>query len=93
MKGSALFSAFAAGKFAQRALAQSVAREYGPKGVHVAHVVVDGVIDIPRTKEWDLGEDAKVSPDAIADSYWWLHTQPRTTFTFELDVRPFVEKW
>lgn len=93
MKGSALFSAFAAGKFAQRALAQSLAREYGPKGVHVAHVIVDGVIDIARTKEWDLGEDAKISPAAIADAYWWLHTQPRTTFTFEIDVRPFVEKW
>ncbi|PLB35916.1 oxidoreductase, short chain dehydrogenase/reductase family [Aspergillus candidus] len=94
LKGSANFSSFAAGKFALRALAQSLAREFGPKGVHVSHVIVDGVIDIPRTKAWQFEhEDAKLDPDAIADSYWHLHTQPRTTFGFELDLRPYVEKW
>ncbi|KAH8696431.1 oxidoreductase [Talaromyces proteolyticus] len=94
VRGSANFSVFAAGKFALRALSQSLAREFGPKGVHVSHVIVDGVIDIPRTKAWKFEhEDAKLSPDAIADSYWFLHTQPRTTFAFEIDLRPYVEKW
>ena len=66
MKGSANFSSFAAGKFALRALAQSLAREFGPKGVHVSHVIVDGVIDIPRTKAWQFEhEDAKLDPDAV----------------------------
>ncbi|RDW61759.1 oxidoreductase, short chain dehydrogenase/reductase family [Aspergillus mulundensis] len=94
VKGSANFSAFASGKFALRALAQSLAREFGPKGVHVSHVIIDGVIDIPRTKEWaNEHPDGKLDPDAIADAYWHLHTQPRTTFGFELDLRPYVEKW
>ncbi|KAF7585889.1 hypothetical protein BBP40_009927 [Aspergillus hancockii] len=94
VKGSATFSSFATGKFALRALAQSLAREFGPKGVHVSHVIVDGVIDIPRTKEWKFEhEDAKLDPNAIADAYWHLHTQPRTTWGFELDIRPYVEKW
>ncbi|KAJ5636343.1 uncharacterized protein N7484_009656 [Penicillium longicatenatum] len=94
LKGSSNFAAFAASKFALRALAQSLAREFGPQGIHVSHAVIDGVIDIPRTKAWVFEhEDAKLSPDAIADSYWHLHTQPRTTFAFELDLRPYVEKW
>ncbi|KAJ5193940.1 hypothetical protein N7491_001271 [Penicillium cf. griseofulvum] len=94
MKGSAECAAFASTMFALRALAQSLAREFGPQGVHVSHAIIDGVIDIPRTKGWKLEyEDAKLNPDAIADSYWHLHTQPRTTFTFEMDMRPYVEKW
>ncbi|RAK95051.1 oxidoreductase, short chain dehydrogenase/reductase family [Aspergillus ibericus CBS 121593] len=94
LKGSANFASFAAGKFALRALAQSLAREFGPKGIHVAHVIIDGVIDIPRTKGWVFEkEDAKLDPGAIAESYWHLHTQPRTTFGFELDLRPYVERW
>ncbi|KOS41293.1 hypothetical protein ACN38_g7846 [Penicillium nordicum] len=94
LKGSAKFAAFASSKFALRALAQSLAREFGPQGLHVSHTIIDGVIDIPRTKAWVFEhEDAKLSPDAIADSYWYLHTQPRTTFAFELDLRPYIEKW
>ncbi|KAJ9263657.1 hypothetical protein DTO212C5_7442 [Paecilomyces variotii] len=94
VRGSANCSGFASGKFALRALSQSLAREFGPQGVHVSHVIVDGVIDIPRTKSWTFDHpDAKISPDAIADSYWFLHTQPRTTFAFEVDLRPYVEKW
>ncbi|KAJ5690447.1 Oxidoreductase short chain dehydrogenase/reductase family [Penicillium macrosclerotiorum] len=94
IKGSPNFASFAAAKFALRALSQSLAREFGPQGIHVSHAIIDGIIDIPRTKAWDLGhEDAKLSPDAIADSYWHLHTQPRTTFAFELDLRPYIEKW
>ncbi|KPI39167.1 putative oxido YoxD [Cyphellophora attinorum] len=95
MKGSALCASFATGKFAMRALAQSLAREFGPKGIHVNHAIIDGVIDIERTKEWlkDAGPDAKIKPEAIADTYWWIHTQPRTCFTNEIDIRPAVEKW
>ncbi|KAJ5165873.1 Short-chain dehydrogenase/reductase SDR [Penicillium capsulatum] len=94
VKGSAQFATFATGKFALRALAQSLAREFGPQGVHVSHSIIDGVIDIARTKGYTFEhEDAKLSPDAIADSYWYLHTQPRTTFAFELDLRPYIEKW
>ncbi|KUM55840.1 hypothetical protein ACN42_g11395 [Penicillium freii] len=94
LKGSANFAAFASGKFALRALAQSLAREFAPQGVHVSHTIIDGIIDIPRTKAWaNEYVDGKLSPDAIADSYWFLHTQPRTTFAFELDLRPYVEKW
>lgn len=95
LKGGAQMSSFASGKFALRALAQSLAREFGPKGVHVAHAIIDGVIDIERTKEWmkDAGPDAKISADAIADAYWFLHTQHRSCFTNEIDIRPFVEKW
>ncbi|KAJ5832442.1 Oxidoreductase short chain dehydrogenase/reductase family [Penicillium riverlandense] len=94
IKGSANFAAFASAKFALRALAQSLAREFGPQGVHVSHTIIDGIIDIPRTKAYTVAhEDGKLSPDAIADSYWHLHTQPRTTFAFELDLRPYVEKW
>ncbi|KAL4877087.1 hypothetical protein BJY04DRAFT_133586 [Aspergillus karnatakaensis] len=94
VRGSANFAPFATGKFALRALAQSLAREFGPKGVHVAHVIIDGVIDIPRTKDWaNEHPDGKLDPGAIADAYWHLHIQPRTTFGFELDLRPYVEKW
>ena len=70
VKGSARFGAFAAGKFANRALTQSLAREFGPRGVHVAHTIIDGVIDIPRTKDWPVNEgkpDGKISPDAVSN--------------------------
>ncbi|KAK4190028.1 diacetyl reductase [Podospora australis] len=96
VRGSARFATFAAGKFAARALGQSLAREFGPKGVHVAHVIVDGAIDIPRTKSYNVNEgkeDGKINSDAIADSYWHLHTQHRSSFTQELDLRPYVEKF
>ena len=69
VRGSARFGTFAAGKFAVRGLAQSLAREFGPRGVHVAHVIIDGVIDIPRTKEYKVNEgkeDGKISADAVS---------------------------
>ena len=69
IKGSANFAGFAAGKFALRAISQSLAREFGPKGVHVSHAILDGVIDIPRTKAWDLGPDAKISAEAVSCPY------------------------
>ncbi|KAH6679526.1 short chain dehydrogenase/ reductase-like protein [Halenospora varia] len=96
LRGSANMSSFASGKFALRATVQSLAREFGPKGVHVAHSIIDGVIDIPRTKEWAVNggvPDGKIDANAIADSYWYLHTQPRSHFTQELDCRPYVEKF
>jgi NAD(P)-dependent dehydrogenase (short-subunit alcohol dehydrogenase family) len=75
VRGSARFHTFAAGKFAVRALAQSLAREFGPQGVHVAHVIVDGVIDIPRTKGYTVNEgkeDGKINPDAVSYSLFDL---------------------
>ncbi|KAK5660941.1 hypothetical protein OQA88_12316 [Cercophora sp. LCS_1] len=96
VRGSARFSTFAAGKFAVRALGQSLAREFGPKGVHVAHAIIDGVIDIPRTKHYNVNEgkeDGKIRADSIAEDYWHLHTQHRSGFTQELDLRPWVEKF
>jgi hypothetical protein len=79
-----------------RALSQSLAREFGPKGVHVAHAIIDGGIDTPWGKDRIMNngaEDGKIAPDSIADAYWHLHTQHRSAFTFELDMRPFLEKW
>ncbi|KAE8377941.1 hypothetical protein BDV26DRAFT_292672 [Aspergillus bertholletiae] len=94
LKGGASLATFAAGKFALRALSQSLAREFGPQGIHVSHVIIDGIINTPRTKEFDFAKpDAKLNPDAIADTYWYLHQQPRTGFTHELDLRPYVEAW
>ncbi|KAF2164268.1 hypothetical protein M409DRAFT_68119 [Zasmidium cellare ATCC 36951] len=95
LRGSANLAAFAPAKFAGRALAQSLAREFGPQGVHVAHVIVDGIIDLPGSKELlkDAGPNAKLDPNAIAESYWYLHSQPPSAFTHELDLRPFSEKW
>ncbi|KAL7918010.1 hypothetical protein ACQKWADRAFT_264616 [Trichoderma austrokoningii] len=96
VRGSAFFGTFAAGKFAQRALTQSLAREYGPKGVHVALAIIDGGIDTPWGKErvYNSGaDDGKINPDAIAESYWHLHSQHRSAFTQELDIRPYVERF
>jgi hypothetical protein len=76
-----------------------MAREFGPQGLHVAHVVIDGAIDgdqlnsrLPQIKE-RLGEDGMLSPDAIADAYWVLHTQDRRAWTLELDLRPYLESF
>lgn len=99
LRGSAGFSAFAGGKAALRALAQSMARELGPKGLHVAHVVIDGLIDTAFTREHfaqrveKFGPDGILNPDHIAEAYWWLHQQPRDAWTFELDLRPSAEQW
>ncbi|EEP79844.1 conserved hypothetical protein [Uncinocarpus reesii 1704] len=94
LKGSARLAPFTTGKFALRALSQSLAREFGPQGIHVSHVIVDGIIDIERTKQIHFdAPDAKLDPNSIADTYWYLHSQPRTTFTQEIDLRPYVEKW
>ncbi|KAI9717224.1 MAG: hypothetical protein M1828_007418 [Chrysothrix sp. TS-e1954] len=95
VKSNAFMSSFSTGKFALKALSQSLGKEFGPKGIHVAHAVIDGVIDIERTKEWmkEAGPDAKISPNEIANAYWHLHTQPRSAFSNEIDIRPYCEKW
>lgn len=99
VRGAAGFAAFAGGKAALRALAQSMARELGPKGIHVAHVIIDGLIDTAFAREnftqrvADAGPDGILNPEHIAQAYWWLHKQPRNAWTFELDLRPSVEQW
>ena len=95
LRGGARFSALAVGKFGLRALAQSMAREFGPQGIHVAHVVVDGQIDTPRVREMSPGREdhTMLSPDAIAETYWQLHSQDSTAWTLELDLRPSVERF
>ena len=99
LRGSARFAAFAGAKHALRALAQSIARELGPKNIHVAHVVVDGAIDTEfiRTQfpeRYAMKEnDGILDPEHIAENYWYLHTQPRDAWTFELDLRPWIERW
>jgi NAD(P)-dependent dehydrogenase (short-subunit alcohol dehydrogenase family) len=99
LRGGAGFAAFAGGKAALRALAQSMARELGPQGLHVAHVVIDGLIDTAFAHEHfaqrvaAAGPDGILHPDHIAEAYWWLHRQPRDAWTFELDLRPSVERW
>jgi short-subunit dehydrogenase len=99
LRGSANFAAFAGAKHALRALAQSMARELGPRGIHVSHVVVDGAIDTEFIREnfperYALkAQDGILNPDHIAESYWMLHTQPRDAWTHELDLRPWMEKF
>jgi NAD(P)-dependent dehydrogenase (short-subunit alcohol dehydrogenase family) len=95
LRGSARFSALAVGKFGLRALAQSMAREFGPQGIHVAHVIIDGQINTPRMREMspDREYHTMLSPDAIAETYWQLHAQDRTAWTLELDLRPSVESF
>ena len=99
LRGSAGFAAFAGAKHALRALAQSMARELGPQGIHVAHVVVDGAIDTRFIAEnfperYALKDRAGIlSPDAIADNYWNLHCQDKSAWTHELDLRPWLESW
>lgn len=99
LRGAAGFAAFAGAKHGIRALAQSMARELGPLNIHVAHVVVDGAIDTAfiRDKFPELyarkDQDGILDPEHIADSYWFLHAQPRDAWTFELDLRPWMERW
>ena len=99
LRGAAHFAAFAGAKHGVRALAQSMARELGPRNIHVAHVVVDGAIDTAFIRDSfpDLyarkEHDGILNPEHIADNYWFLHAQPRDAWTFELDLRPWIERW
>ncbi len=94
-RGRAASAPFASAKAAQRSLAQSLARQLGPENIHVAYVVIDGVIDLPRTREAmpDKPDEFFLSADAIADSIWFLTRQHHSAWTFELDLRPFGESW
>jgi NAD(P)-dependent dehydrogenase (short-subunit alcohol dehydrogenase family) len=94
-RGVANFAAFAPSKAAQRILAQSMARSLGPRGIHVAYVVIDAVIDVPWTRQMFASkpDDYFARPDAIADTVWHLAHQDRSAWTFEVDLRPFGEKW
>ncbi|HXG29330.1 MAG TPA: SDR family NAD(P)-dependent oxidoreductase [Nevskiales bacterium] len=101
LRGRAKFGGFAAAKAGLRIHAQAMAREFGPKGIHVAHVVIDGVVDGERAGKFGYGlgkaylmakgEDGALHPDAIAEAYWQLHQQQRSAWTHELDLRPYKE--
>jgi len=93
-RGGAKFAAFASAKFALRGLAQSLSREFGPQGVHVAHVVLDGLIDEAQTEQ-RLGpsKPTRMEPDAVARAYLNLATQHPSAWTHELDLRPFSERF
>ncbi len=103
LRGRAKFGGFAAAKAGLRAHAQAMAREFGPEGIHVAHVVIDGVVAGDRASQFghglgkayllSKGEDGVLKPDAIAEAYWQLHCQQRSAWTHELDLRPFKEKF
>ncbi len=104
MRGGIGYAAFASAKFGLRAVAQSAARELGPKNIHVAHLVIDAGVDTQFVRDRirarggeeavkNIAEDQLMDPDSIADAYWYLHTQPRDGWTFELDIRPYAETW
>ncbi len=99
LRGREGFAAFAAAKAGLRAIAQSAAREFAPKGIHVAHVVVDGAIDGVFTRanrsdvETLLSDDRILKPEQIAENFVWLHSQQRSAWTHELDLRPWTEAW
>ncbi|RKP13649.1 SDR-family protein [Piptocephalis cylindrospora] len=97
IRGSAKMSALAVPKFGVRALAQSIAREFGPQGIHASHILVDGVIDTEKTRQYlgdkPIPQDSLLSPSAMAQVYWQLYAQDRSVWTQELDIRPFVEKF
>jgi len=99
MRGAAGFAAFAGAKHGIRALAQSMARELGPMNIHVAHIIVDGAIDTDfirnsfPEKYATKDQDGILNPEHIAENYWYLHSQPRDAWTFELDLRPWNERW
>lgn len=91
-RGAARFAAFAGSKMALRALAQSMAKELGPRGIHVCHTILDGGIQMPSSPP-PAQPDGRMDPDAIAASYLALHEQHRSCWTFELDLRPYCEKF
>lgn len=99
MRGKPNFAHFASAKAGLRNLVQALAREYGPQGIHVGHVIIDGVVngDIVRSRFGEyldqLGQDGTLEPDAIAEAFWQLHCQHRSAWTHEIDLRPFKENW
>lgn len=99
VRGGANFASFAGAKHALRALSQSMARELGPVGIHVGHIIVDGMIDSEAVRDKfpdeveALPDGGMLNPDHIADAYWAMHAQPKDAWTFEMDIRPSVERW
>jgi NADP-dependent 3-hydroxy acid dehydrogenase YdfG len=95
LRGRATFAGFAPTKAAQRILAEAMARDLGPKGVHVAYIVIDAVIDVPWARERfkDKPDDFFIAPTAIADEAWHVATQPRSAWSFNVEVRPYGEAW
>ena len=104
MRGGPGYAAFAAAKAGLRMMAQAAARELGPQNIHVAHLVIDAGVDTAFVRERikaregeaaldNLPPDRLMRPEAVADAYWSLYTQPRDAWTFELEIRPFAEKW
>jgi len=104
LRGGKGYAAFASAKFGLRAVAQSMARELGPQNVHVAHLIIDAGVDTAFVKDRirarggeaavaAIEPDQLMNPESIADAYWYLHTQKRDAWTFELDVRPYKENW
>ena len=95
LRGGANFTAFASAKAAQRNLSQSMARHLAPRGIHVAYLIIDGVVELARTREKfpDKPDEFFLKPDDIAESVLFLTRQKQSAWTFELDVRPFGEKW
>jgi NAD(P)-dependent dehydrogenase (short-subunit alcohol dehydrogenase family) len=93
VKGYAQSAAFAMGKFALRGLAQSMARELSPLGIHIAHVVIDGAIRPPGHPADPARTDSMLEPDAIAETYLQLARQPRSAWSWEIELRPWVERF
>jgi NAD(P)-dependent dehydrogenase (short-subunit alcohol dehydrogenase family) len=102
LRGGSGYAAFASAKFGLRAVAQSMARELGPKNIHVAHLIIDSGVDtawVRERREQLWGKEALNNPDllmppaSVAESYWQLYQQPKSAWTFELEIRPFGEKW
>jgi NAD(P)-dependent dehydrogenase (short-subunit alcohol dehydrogenase family) len=102
LRGGPGYAAFASAKFGLRAVAQATARELGPKNIHVAHLVIDSGVDtewVRQRRIEALGPNALddpnllMPPKSVAESYWQLYQQPRSAWTFELEIRPFGEKW
>lgn len=95
LRGGVKSTSFASAKAAQRNLAQSIAKQVGPDGIHVSYVIIDGVVDLPKTREHfrDAVEDSLMKPDDIAETYYNLTQQKRSAWTFEADLRPYTEKW
>jgi hypothetical protein len=102
LRGGIGYAAFASAKFGLRAVAQSMARELGPKNIHVAHLIIDAGVDTAFVRERirargsdpdALPPDTLMEPESVAEAYWYLHSQQRDGWTHELDLRPFAEKW
>ncbi|MGH7038629.1 MAG: SDR family NAD(P)-dependent oxidoreductase [Stellaceae bacterium] len=104
LRGGIGYAAFASAKFGLRAVAQSAARELGPKGIHVAHLIIDAGVDTAWVRERikeregeaalaDLAPDRLMRPESVAEAYWQIYREPRDAWSFEREIRPFAEKW